>query len=152
MCASAQLQSDICGRDAFSGSSTCKRNNYAIALGAIGAVSSGVMIFLSGRGNLGIMPETLVSGLMFIMYAFGVAYITFGSGPGIEIGNIYFATWIGFAVAFSLAASCFHELMAARMGEMDAGEEPAASTQPEVAVEEDTETPATTEAVEVKTK
>ena len=42
---------------------------------------------------------------MLFAWCFAVSYLTFGSGPGTSLGNIYFATWIGFFVALNLVTT-----------------------------------------------
>lgn len=95
---------------------TCSRNAYAISLGVLGSLFSGGMLFLAQSGKLTIMIEFGVAAIMLIMYTFGVAFVTFGSGSGTGIGNLYFSMWICFCVSVFLGFQCFREFMESRNG------------------------------------
>ena len=61
----------------------------------IGAVVAFVASILITSGRSSILVEVITSFIMFVMYVFGVSYITFGGlneSPGITIGNMYFST------------------------------------------------------------
>jgi hypothetical protein len=45
---------------------------------------------------------------VFTLYTAGVAVITFDTGSGITIGNLYFSTWAGFIVSIFLLVECYH--------------------------------------------
>jgi hypothetical protein len=130
MMASSRFHKDICEKlDGFpnllqldDGDATCKRNKFAIALGATGVVLPLIMALVTAKGMLRGIPEVVVSFVLAVMYAFGVGYITFGDGPGINIGNQYFSTWIGFILAFGLLSVCFREEYGMLTGEETAEE------------------------------
>jgi len=72
------------------------------------------------RGQLTNMIELGVSVVLGIMYIFGVAFITFGNGSGVGIGNIYFSTWAGFVVSLMLASASFKEFTANKAATQEA--------------------------------
>jgi hypothetical protein len=94
------------------GSSTCRRNNYAISLGCVGIIIGLAMAALTRMGKLAILTEVIVSTLSLILFTFGVGYITFGAGPAITIGNLYFSAWLSFSVCVSLFSECVREFVA----------------------------------------
>lgn len=101
----------------------CSRNAYAISLGVLGALFSMGMLYMANSGKLTIMIEFGVASITFILMTFGVAYITFGSGPGTTIGNLYFATWIAFCISVFLAFQSFREFMESRTQDTEGDEE-----------------------------
>lgn len=48
---------------------------------------------------------------MVIIWSFGLGFITFGSGPGQNIGNLYFATWGSFILSVLLAGESIREYL-----------------------------------------
>ena len=101
--------------------------------------------------------QGLVGILLLASWACGVSYITFGDGPGNELGNLYFATWISFILAMSIAATAGKLMLhdgaasgstAAAAGGDDA--EPANRNKKEEASSDDAEEEADEEAPEAK--
>ena len=81
----------------------CTRTNFAIYFSVGSAAISIAMIALRKAFTI-----NLLIGLgMMIGWCFGVAYFTFGDGPGTTLGNIYFATWISFFLAMSITTTSF---------------------------------------------
>lgn len=124
----------------------CKRTKFAISAGTIGFFAAVVMTYLTSQGGLAIIIETAATMILLALWCFGVGYITFGSAPGSQIGNLYFATWISFIICVFLFGQCFREVVGARQtnsaaqknGDHDEGEsmnEPQAY--PEVPDDED---------------
>jgi hypothetical protein len=91
----------------------CKRTKFAISAGTIGFVFALVMTYLTQQG-LAIVMETVATMILLALWCFGVGYITFGSAPGAQIGNLYFATWISFIICVFLFGQCFREVIGAR--------------------------------------
>jgi hypothetical protein len=123
----------------------CKRTKFALSAGTIGFFFALVLTFLTQSG-LSIIIETAATAIMLVFWCFGVGYITFGSAPGAQIGNLYFATWISFIICVFLFGQCFREVVGARQANAvaqqngdvngeDAADEPQAF--PEVPDEED---------------
>jgi hypothetical protein len=79
---------------------TCNRTKFAMIWGIICAVLSLLIAPVSAAPIQG-----LVGILLLAAWACGVSYITFGDGPGNELGNLYFATWISFILAMSITAT-----------------------------------------------
>jgi hypothetical protein len=87
--------------------SFCRRTKFAVSAGVISFFLSfcvATMGLVRGLdlGFLGLLFELIVSGLLVILWCFGVGYITFGISPGHAIGNLYFSTWISFLVIILL--------------------------------------------------
>ena len=91
-----------------SDSEPCRRNKFAISLGSVGTFIGLAMSFMANAGKLQIYLETATAFLVFALYTAGVAVITFDTGSGITIGNLYFSTWAGFIVSIFLLVECYH--------------------------------------------
>jgi hypothetical protein len=77
----------------------CTRANFGIWFG----LCSGILALLVAPfKSAPFMCHTLVSLLMLVLWCCAVSFLTFGGGPGTTLGNIYFATWIGFFLALNL--------------------------------------------------
>lgn len=94
----------------------CNRNAYGIALGVIGIVFPLLVLLMNYMGKLTTMIEFGFSFIMIVMTTCGVAFLTFGSGSATQMSNLYFATWIAFAISVFLNAQCFREFMESRSG------------------------------------
>jgi energy-converting hydrogenase Eha subunit E len=99
-----------------SDSDPCKRNKFAISLGSVGTVIGLVISFMANAGKLHVYMETATAFLVFALYTAGVALITFDTGSGITIGNLYFSTWAGFIVSVFLLVECYHGVKEEREG------------------------------------
>jgi hypothetical protein len=65
-------------------------------------------MFLTQRELLQITKiEASMSVILSVFFIVGVGFVTFGKGPGVILGNIYFSTWIAFLLVLSLA---FHSV------------------------------------------
>jgi len=95
-------------------SDPCTRNKYALSLGVLGVVIGILMSFMTAKDKIALKFEVVVNVITLALYAFGVAYITFGNGPGTTIGNLYFSTWLGFILSVSLTSDCVREYWCAR--------------------------------------
>ena len=93
--------------------SYCRRTTLSLVL-SIGACCISVLIIgiklaLSSYSRNYFMFEAYLSLILFIGFAFGIAFITSRNGPGGPIGNLYYTTW-GSVVSITLiACSCFAE-------------------------------------------
>jgi hypothetical protein len=97
-----------CTSSSFSGTEFCRRTSFAVALGALGMLFAVIAMFVTQRelcqvSNVEAVMSVILSGLFLV----GVGFITFGEGPGVFLGNIYFSSWISFLLALSLA---FHSI------------------------------------------
>ncbi|KAL3905542.1 MAG: hypothetical protein SGILL_009638, partial [Bacillariaceae sp.] len=97
----AVMRTDSCKKDS---SSYCNRTRFAIYGGMASTIVSFVMVFL--RGKAPIVCQGFIGLLLFIVWACGISYITFGSGPGTILGSLYFSTWASFFIAINLTATC----------------------------------------------
>jgi hypothetical protein len=91
----------------------CKRTKFSISAGTIGFFLALIMTYLTQKG-LAIIMETVATMFLLALWCFGVGYITFGSAPGAQIGNLYFATWISFIICVFLFGQCFREVVGAQ--------------------------------------
>lgn len=88
----------------------CKRVKYALSLGAAAVVFGLVEIAMSNMGKMTLYPEAGLTFMLFVLYVIGIAVITFGGsdGPGTNIGNLYFSTWLGFVLAMFLTSKSWN--------------------------------------------
>jgi hypothetical protein len=77
----------ICESDTF----TCERVTFAIVLSAISATTSCVMTPFRGSGR---KCHADVGITLFIGWMFGVAFLTFASGPAVQLGSLYIASYV----------------------------------------------------------
>ena len=97
--------------------SSCRRTSWAISLGVLSFVAAiGLVLFNETKG-IPVELEASALSVLFIMWIFGIAYITFGVGaPATTIGNLYFATWISFILSMLLMGAAVGEYIAKREG------------------------------------
>jgi len=108
---SSQYRSASCPSE-LDGLSTCRRNSYAISVGALGLVIPAVVLVLMILKRMVVKLEFGISSLMFLLYTFAVGFVTFGDGPASKsVSNLYFSTWVGFALSLVLAFDCFKALV-----------------------------------------
>lgn len=93
-------------------SDKCQITNYAISLGVISAGLALVPIIWSHLAKMNLIVEAIVSVIVTVFFCAGAAYVTVITGPGNDIGNLYFATWFGFGLSVLLTSSCFKEMFA----------------------------------------
>jgi len=89
----------------------CRTTNYAVSLGVISAGLSVIPITWFHCAKMSLIVEAIVGTILMVFYSVGAAYITDISGPGSNIGNLYFSTWIGFGISVLLTFSCFKEMI-----------------------------------------
>lgn len=91
----------------------CRRTDYAISFGVVTTVLTFVPIILSHCGWLKSFIEVPVAVVVLAFYCVGVAVITDTvHGPASNVGNLYFASWIGFYLAISLGFTTIKETFA----------------------------------------
>lgn len=108
------VSADCSSGSIFRGTNTCKRTNFAIALGVLTFLLTVAFSAMSVLKKLTAMLELFGASIVLIFYIFGVAFVTFGSGPGSAIGNLYFSIWISFVVSILLATQCIRDYYAAQ--------------------------------------
>jgi hypothetical protein len=93
----------------------CRKTRFAIASGTLGAMLALLVIFSkvvkysSISGSTPFVVEIGSSAFMTIITAFAVASTTSASGPGSQIGNLYYFSWASFLLSAILVADCFNE-------------------------------------------
>jgi len=102
----------------------CRRAAFGVSAGCIGCVASLTVVAMrltcatrtpEGRANRTIfIIEGVLSVVLFGMFGFAVAYLTSEKGPGAPLGNLYYSSWVAFALIFFVATSCFEEFQAAK--------------------------------------
>lgn len=110
-----------CGGD-LKGTSGCRRTNFGIALGCISFVAGVAMAIALTRQALPKYAVIFASGLSLTLWCFGVGFITFGTGPGSVIGNLYFSTWISFIVITVIFAGDVRDYASSRGEETEAAQ------------------------------
>jgi hypothetical protein len=75
-------------------SKLCHRTKFAVAAGAMGTFCALVVSILSFTNHLGMWPEAITAGLLFVLFVLGIAFLTFGgeNAPASNVGNLYFST------------------------------------------------------------
>ena len=102
----------------------CRRAAFGVSAGCIGCVASLAVVAMrlscatmtpEGRANRTIfIIEGILSVVLFCIFGFAVAYLTSEKGPGAPLGNLYYSSWVAFALTFFVATSCFEEFQAAK--------------------------------------
>ena len=99
MGSSARTFSNNCQPDLSGDSTFCTRTKFGIALGVMAVLGSLIIVGMKMLINAAPAKIELgVSGLLAVLNAFGVAYITSAKGPGATIGNLYYAMYVVFVV------------------------------------------------------
>ena len=95
--------------------SFCRRAKFAISIGVIGAFFSLYCVAAKiATSRAPFVLEVAFSLLSFILYVFGVIFLTSADSPGASIGNLYYFTWLSFMISFALIASCYDDYQAAK--------------------------------------
>lgn len=89
-------------------SSYCRRTTLGISVGAIGTA---IALLVVGMKMLTAIAPVVVEGLLSlvlcILNGFGVGYLTSPEGPGSEIGNLYYFSWLSWLCSFLLIADVY---------------------------------------------
>jgi len=90
----------------------CRQTKHGISAGVSGtALAILTAMVLNSRCGSSSCWKTVCQGwisiLMVIVWSVGLGYITFGEGPGQNVGNLYFSTWISFTLSILLAAESY---------------------------------------------
>lgn len=122
--ASSNMFDKDCGRDSAENSEAyCKRTKYGIALGSIGTIFS---LFVVGMKMITAIAPFVVEGILAlflcVMNVFGVAYLTSAKGPGSQINNLYYFSWISLIVNIQLVASVYQDYRSFGVPEKPEGE------------------------------
>jgi len=103
-----------CSSQAMAKSPICRQTEFAISAGVIGTLFAMVATLCMAKGNFSQLLDWCSSIVMAIIWCFGLGFITFGSGPGHNIGNLYFATWGSFILSILLVGESYREHMGMR--------------------------------------
>eukprot|EP00934_Nitzschia_sp_Nitz4_P005631 Nitzschia sp. Nitz4//scaffold8_size234185//87610//93238//NITZ4_001254-RA/size234185-processed-gene-0.154-mRNA-1//-1//CDS//3329559797//5621//frame0 len=93
----------------------CMRTRFAIGVGILGVVS-GWGVMGSRLLGCGISPhrrnqaETIISVFLVLVFGTAVALVTSIGGPGQSVGDLFYATWLSFAVSLHIFVSCIDQL------------------------------------------
>lgn len=108
------------GHDNERSTNYCRRAAFGVAVGIIGCaigISIAAMRLSYIVGNEGskivFIIECICGLVLLVMYSFAVAYLTGEVSPGGPLGNLYYSTWITFAMVLLIIASCLEEIRAA---------------------------------------
>lgn len=89
----------------------CKRNNFAVSLGAVGIFFTLIVMVATYCDKMVVLITRVTALVMLGMTTTGVALITFNEGSGTQLGNLYFATWAAFAVSVFISGQIIRERM-----------------------------------------
>jgi hypothetical protein len=119
MSSSSRLFQVVCDDDYPGDPAQCKRVKFAISTGAVGTTFALVACLLGSRGLMKTYPEVGLAFIVFCMYTCAIAFVTFGGekAPAYFIGNLYFSTWIGFALAAWLLSQSVQKVNMVRKGD-----------------------------------
>lgn len=93
----------------------CGRTVFGIVLGAISTLMSLYVVGMKiATSKAPFWVEAVLSTILFILYIFGVAFLTSSYGPGAPLGNLYYFTWLSFFLSFMLVASCHEDYQTAK--------------------------------------
>mmetsp|Transcript_3901 Transcript_3901/g.7421 ORF Transcript_3901/g.7421 Transcript_3901/m.7421 type:complete len:152 (-) Transcript_3901:103-558(-) len=93
----------------------CERSKLAISIGTIGTVFALVTISMKTlKSDIPFLVEFVSSIGLFIVFAFGVAFITSEYGPGAPLGNLYYSCWTAFILSFLIVSSCVEDYQSTR--------------------------------------
>ena len=110
MGSSANVFDKDCSPPQIETNTFCKRAKLGISLGAISTVFALVVVGMKMATSVApFILEAVLSFLLCVMNAFGVAFLTSPKGPGSPIGNLYYFTWLSFLCSFMLCASCYED-------------------------------------------
>ncbi len=111
MGASANFYDGACG---LGNNVTCNRAVYGIVYGALATLAAVAIVGMKiATGRAPFAFEICFSFFLVILSGVGVALITSQSGPGAELGNLYYFTWASFLTSFMLLASCVEDYKSA---------------------------------------
>ena len=98
----------------------CRRAAFGVAAGIIGcAIGISIAairlsyIFGNEGSKIVFIIECICGLVLLVMYSFAVAYLTGEEGPGGPLGNLYYSTWVTFAMVLLITASCLEEIRVA---------------------------------------
>jgi len=112
---SADFFGRIC--DAEGGTAYCDRCILGIIFGSFGTLISIIIVTMNiAIGRVPFMMECGLSLLIFILNAFGVAFLTSDKGPGAPLGNLYYFSWLSFALIFLIISGCYEDYKLAQEG------------------------------------
>lgn len=91
----------------------CNELRLGIALSIVSAVIAGFIVILACLVKNKSLPSFVVllaSIVVLALWSVLVAYLTFQNGPGSNVGNLFFGTWISCILSLYLALSHIHML------------------------------------------
>jgi len=106
----ATLKVDLCANNP---AELCRRNDFAIAIGAIVGSLSFVAIVLVACSKMGAVSYLLISFISSGLFISGVIVLTAADGPATSLGTMYFSSWAGAAVSSLLFVGGIQELFEA---------------------------------------
>lgn len=122
----------------MSGVEVCRQTKFAISAGVVGFFIAVIWMFASHMGVTQVNFELYGSGFLLVLWVFGLAFITFGQGPGHAIGNLFFATWVCLIISIFLFAESMRAFLGGQEGaqQQSTTEETHESTVPAIDMEE----------------
>ena len=93
-----------CGSEVMNSVQECRQTKAAISIGVVAFFISVAWTYAAHVNLEHVQYEFYGSSVLLGMWVFGLAFITFGDGPGSSIGNLYFATWISLVLVIFLFA------------------------------------------------
>mmetsp|Transcript_8218 Transcript_8218/g.14469 ORF Transcript_8218/g.14469 Transcript_8218/m.14469 type:complete len:826 (+) Transcript_8218:118-2595(+) len=116
-----------CSADEEEGqASFCNRTKCAIGIGATGIICGWTVLISRIIGcpittKVRSYAETYISVFLIIIFGVGIALITGIGGPGQSVGDLFYSSWLSFAISLGIFVTCVDVLQQQEMEQTDAG-------------------------------
>lgn len=108
----AAAEDDHAAYDDTDNTARCNRTGFGLALGAFSFMIGYSIAWIQLR----LILAQYVSIIFFVAWCFGIAYLTFGEGPGTDVGTIFFASWASLLYILCIAAPAIFEAVPKVLG------------------------------------
>lgn len=100
--------------DCFNGPSFCRSIKLGITVSVFSAVGAAVLYYRDHYSSMSANSGLIGASAMFMLWCFGVLFVTFGDNPGSKIGNLYFSCWASFLLSLYVFATSFSDYLSNR--------------------------------------
>lgn len=98
----------------FNGPSFCRSIKLGITVSVFSAVGAAVLYYRDHYSSMSANSGLIGASAMFMLWCFGVLFVTFGDNPGSKIGNLYFSCWASFLLSLYVFATSFSDYLSNR--------------------------------------
>lgn len=93
----------------------CKRTEAGAIFGflgmVIGCLAALYRFFVPSPPIKGLIGESIISTILAVIFALSLAMVTGIGGPGQEVGDLYYGSWLAFFAALGVAVSLYTEVL-----------------------------------------